>query len=128
MTALVMMRNGAVLTNSGYRTSTGVQDSRAATRELRELVDAGVVEQAGTRGSTTYQLAVKRDPAAAGLTGNEVKIMEALGTGSLTRAELEESTGLSKDQVQHALQTLRQKGLVRLLGKPRSRVARWSRA
>ncbi|WP_203825527.1 ATP-binding protein [Actinoplanes palleronii] len=77
MTALVMMRNGAVLTNSGYRASTGVRDSRSATRDLKELVDAGVVEQAGTRGSTTYQVASPVQ-APVVLTANEEGILAAL--------------------------------------------------
>lgn len=33
MTALVMMRNGLVLTDSSYRAATGIRDSRIATRE-----------------------------------------------------------------------------------------------
>ncbi|KUL36630.1 ATP-binding protein [Actinoplanes awajinensis] len=124
MTALVMMRNGAVLTNSGYRASTGVRDSRSAARELKELVDAGVVEQEGTRGSTTYQVA-RPVQAPVVLTANEERILTALREAPLSRADLEQATGLSKDQVQHGLQTLRQKGAVALLGKPRSRTALW---
>ncbi len=125
MTALVMMRNGAVLTNSSYRASTGVRDSRTATRELRELVDAGVVEQAGTRGSTTCQVVDHTGPL---LTGNEERIVAALRAGPRSQASLEQATGLTKDQVQHGLQTLRQKGLVALEGKPRSRTALWGLA
>ncbi|GLW31406.1 dihydroorotate dehydrogenase [Actinoplanes regularis] len=129
MTALVMMRNGAVLTNSSYRASTGVRDSRTATRELKELVDAGVVEQAGTRGSTTYQVAgsamVAVEDAGPRLTGNEERIMAALRVEPQSRAGIEAATGLTRDQVQHGLQTLRQKGLVVLVGKPRSRTALW---
>ncbi|GAA0441146.1 hypothetical protein Aca07nite_29670 [Actinoplanes capillaceus] len=132
MTALVMMRNGVVLTNSGYRASTGVQDSRAATRELRELVDAGVVEQTGTRGSTTYQLSQSAiSPSAgqaiaeSGLSRNEKKVMEALSASSLTRSELEEATGLTRDQLIYALRALRDKNLVGREGKAQSRLARW---
>jgi ATP-dependent DNA helicase RecG len=137
MTALVMMRNGAALTNSSYRSSTGVQDSRIATRELKELVDAGLVEQAGTRGSATYQLtssartrserpSADRSPDD-GLTANERRILTALAPRAHSRAELEHSTGLTKDQVQHALQTLREKGRIAMLGKPRARNTRWTR-
>ncbi|MEU4693355.1 ATP-binding protein [Actinoplanes sp. NPDC023714] len=132
MTALVMMRNGVVLTNSSFRASTGVRDSRTATRELKELVDAGVVEQSGTRGSTTYQLtsAVTDEPEAmlptVRLSVNEEKIMHSLRVASRTRAELEAQSGLTKDQVQYGLETLRQKGLVTRLGKPQSRTARWA--
>ncbi|MCU7730268.1 putative DNA binding domain-containing protein [Actinoplanes sp. KI2] len=133
MTALVIMRNGAALTNSTFRSSTGVQDSRIATRELKELVDAGVVEQAGTRGSATYQLTTLAragsgdDPLHDGdLTANERHILAALAGEPRLRAELEQTTGLTKVQVQHALETLRKKGRIVMLGKPRSRSARWS--
>jgi ATP-dependent DNA helicase RecG len=137
-TALVMMRNGAVLTNSSYRASTGVRDSRIATRELRELVDAGVVEQTGTRGSATYQLTTTSRvaprataaaiPASGRLSANEEQVLDALTQGPLLRAEIEQRTNLSKDSVQYALITLRQKGHVSLVGKPRSRSARWQRS
>jgi len=135
MTALVMMRNGAVLTNSSYRSSTGVRDSRVATRELKELVDASVVEQAGTRGSTTYQVTPSARVAhgrsglmatGGAITANESRILTALAGTALSRADLEQATGLTKDQVQHALQTLRQKGRIEMLGKPRSRSTRWT--
>ncbi|GGN27534.1 ATP-dependent DNA helicase RecG [Actinoplanes campanulatus] len=132
MTALALMRNGAVLTNSGYRTSTGVQDSRAATRELKELVDAGVVEQDGNRGSTTYRisravLAPIDEPVAtpARLTPNERQILAALSTVPLLRADIEDRTGLSRDTVKRGLQSLRQKGFVSMIGQQRSRGARW---
>ena len=50
MTALVMMRNGEPMNNTAYRVATGIQDSRVVTRELRELVELGVVELRGSRG------------------------------------------------------------------------------
>ncbi|MFF5291529.1 ATP-binding protein [Paractinoplanes globisporus] len=135
MTALVMMRNGAVLTNSSYRTSTGVRDSRIATRELKELVDAGVVEQVGTRGSASYQLTPGRVPrdattqgqlVAGGLTDNEARVLSALAGGSLSRAQLERVTGMTRAQVHHALRALRQKGRIELLGNQRARNSRWA--
>lgn len=136
MTALAMMRNGAVLTNSGYRTSTGVRDSRIATRELRELVDAGIVEQAGTRGSATYQLVSPgvrsaKDvdtPATAeeGLSANEAAILAAVADGPRLRAELESRTGMTKAQVNHALRALRRRGRIAMIGSPRARNTRWA--
>jgi ATP-dependent DNA helicase RecG len=134
MTALVMMRNGAVLTNSSYRSSTSVRDSRLATRDLKEMVDIGVVEQAGTRGSATYQLtasarsgaAVGGRPTVTDINVNERRIMDALVGAAYSRAELEQATGMTKDQVQHALQTLRQKGRITMIGKPRARNTRWT--
>ncbi|GAA0500448.1 hypothetical protein Ade02nite_27860 [Paractinoplanes deccanensis] len=132
MTALVMMRNGGVLTNSSYRASTGVSDSRVATRELKELVDAGVVEQTGTRGSATYQVvsAARQRPSdtaarPARLSANEASVLAVLADGPLSRADIESATALTKEQVNYALQTLRQKGRIDLIGKQRSRSARW---
>ena len=57
MTALVLMRNGGQLTNTSFRMATGVQDSRIAYKELKELVDRGLVDQIGKGGSTYYELA-----------------------------------------------------------------------
>ncbi|MCO8277138.1 putative DNA binding domain-containing protein [Actinoplanes sp. TRM 88003] len=128
MTALAMMRNGVVFTNSSYRAATGVLDSRTATRELKELVDAGVVEQTGTRGSTAYQVVRPAPEATRGnprLSGNEKRILAALADGPLSRLDLEAATGLNKDQVHYGLQTLRGKGRIELLGKPQSRRALW---
>ncbi|SDT70653.1 ATP-dependent DNA helicase RecG [Actinoplanes derwentensis] len=134
MTALALMRTGAVLTNKSYRTSTGVQDSRVATRELRELVDSGVVEQAGSRGSTTYRIAPgtptleEGQPGTTGrLTSNERRIWRALDDGPLPRADIEVATGLSVDIVKRGLQSLRRKGFVTLIGQQRSRDARWAK-
>ena len=135
MTALAMMRNGVVLTNSSYRASTGIQDSRIATRDLRELVESGVVEQTGTRGTATYQLA-DRQPAGAApeplfggdddLSANERTVLRLLRSAPHTRNEVEIATSLTKAQVRYALETLRGKGLTSFVGDPRSRTARWT--
>jgi ATP-dependent DNA helicase RecG len=50
------MRRGDALANSVYRQVTGL-DSRVVTRELGDLVNRGLVEQAGTRRWATYRLA-----------------------------------------------------------------------
>ncbi|MET8460179.1 ATP-binding protein [Streptomyces parvulus] len=146
MTALVMMRNGEVMTNSSYRAATGVQDSRAASRDLKDLVDRGIVEQVGTRGSTVYTLAgqigehaeesleefvEEAFPLLGTSDGPEPvsdlqnKVLSALGSESLLRHEIEEGAGLDSGQVRGALKALREKGRVELVGKARSRNARW---
>jgi ATP-dependent DNA helicase RecG len=146
MTALVMMRNGEVMTNSSYRAATGVQDSRAASRDLKDLVDRGIVEQVGTRGSTVYTLAGQVDEHAEELLGDFAEealpllstsvgteplsdlqnaVLSALGSESLLRHEIEERTGLDLGQVKGALKALRDKGRVELVGKARSKYARW---
>jgi ATP-dependent DNA helicase RecG len=136
MTALALMRSGAVVNNSSYRASTGVQDSRTATRELKELVDAGVVEQFGTRGTATYQLAAAYRPGrteatqteafAYPLTDNEARILALLDGVELSRAEIIQRSGLTRDQVLYALQSLRRKQRVTLKGQQRSRNALWT--
>lgn len=136
-TALVLMRNGVALTNSSYRSSTGMQDSRAASRELKDLVDRGHVEQFGTRGGTSYRLRAQRaeqltiegpadEPKPPALRENEALILSALGADALSRAEIEQRTGLPIHQVLHALNTLREKGLITTVGKPRSPNVRWA--
>jgi ATP-dependent DNA helicase RecG len=96
-----------------------------ATRELKELVDAGVVEQSGTRGSASYQLTARARGRGADAP-NEAAVLAALGDAEMSRQDLESASGLSKDQVQYALQTLQRKGRVTRIGKPQSRAVRWA--
>ena len=125
-----------MLINSTYRTSTGVQDSRTATRELKDLVDGGVVEQTGTRGGATYQVMPAARPEdrqalvpvldPRGLTPNETRILGILNDARLSRAEIERITGLTKAQVVYTLRNLRGKGLIAMDGAPISRTALWA--
>ncbi len=61
------------------------------------------------------------------LTANEQRILEVLDAGPLPRADVEAGTGLTVDIVKRGLQSLREKGLVTLIGQQRSRSARWAR-
>ncbi|GID26559.1 ATP-binding protein [Paractinoplanes brasiliensis] len=131
MMALAMMRDGSVLTNATYRTLTGVQDSRTASRELRELAESGVVEQLGTRGSTTYRVISADHPGGlsekdSGLANADLAVLKALADGPRSRAEIEMASGLATDPVHRALRRLRDGGRVRMLGKPRSPSAKWT--
>ncbi|WP_329488586.1 putative DNA binding domain-containing protein [Kitasatospora sp. NBC_01246] len=149
MTALVMMRNGATMTNSSYRAATGIQDSRVASRELKELVDREIIVQLGTRGGATYKLRtdddepqmdeldlISREPSSASSIENAImidapisdlqqRVLDAMGTADVARSEIEQATGLAQHQVISALQTLRGRGRVVMLGQPRSRHVRW---
>ncbi|MDQ7906844.1 ATP-binding protein [Phytohabitans sp. ZYX-F-186] len=146
MTALVMMRNGAVLTNGTYRASTGVQDSRTVSRELRDLVERGLIEQQGTRGTTTYRHSDgrtfeqeedlftltrldDRDAEGSASTADapttEELVLSVMSRTELSRTDIEQQTGLRGHQVLRALQSLRDRGLVRMIGRPRSRSARY---
>lgn len=141
MTALVMMRNGIALNNSSYRASTGVRDSRAASRDLRELVDRGLIEQTGTRGTTVYRLIATHVEEAGlfdrpdladetwppvNLTVNERTVLDFVHRGETSRASVEKATGLAYHQVVRALQSLREKGFIQMNGKHRSRSTTWS--
>ncbi|MEU4155982.1 ATP-binding protein [Actinoplanes sp. NPDC026670] len=141
MTALVMMRNGIALNNSSYRASTGVRDSRAASRDLRDLVDRRLIEQSGTRGTTVYRLIGTRTEEASlfdqpvpgktmsppiDLTANERAVFEVVRRAETSRASVEAATGLAYHQVVRALQSLRDKNLVQMNGKHRSRSTTWS--
>ncbi|MFL6072241.1 MAG: ATP-binding protein [Mycobacteriales bacterium] len=134
--ALALMRRGEVLTNARYRASTGVADSLQARRELRELVETGLVTQEGRRGTTVYRLAdlavsqqeLPIGPADVRLaTGEdeEGRILAALAIGPLSRREVTARTGLSPGAALYRLRVLRAKGLVALEGEPRSKNARW---
>lgn len=137
MTALVMMRNGGHLTNNSFRSATGVQDSRAAYRELKELVDRGLIDQFGTRGSTYYELAGEM-PDENGITNDgdtfdedqnltelQRQVYEALGKDAVSRREVITRTGLEARQVIQVLRALRRKRLVIMIGEPRSKNALW---
>ncbi|MFD3684548.1 ATP-binding protein [Nocardiopsis sp. NPDC058631] len=153
MTALVMMRNGEIMTNSSYRTATGVQDSRVASRDLKELVDRGIIEQHGNRGSAFYLLknspnvtdedpfssfeteeageAMPREPSTQSiqkterLTSLQSTVLETLKDSPLTKQAISEITEMDQNKVRGALQALREKGLIKLIGKPRSKNAKW---
>lgn len=137
MTALVLMRRGNRFTNTSYRSATGVQDSRTAYKELKELVDRGLVDQFGTRGSTYYEPAsddssdenyfeddedVDDDPE---MTELQLQVYEALHSGPASRREIAIQTGLESQQVIHILRALRRKSLVAMIGQPRSKNALW---
>ncbi|MFF0491690.1 ATP-binding protein [Nocardia sp. NPDC003482] len=142
MTALVILRSGAALTNSAYRQATGIQDSRVASRELKELVDRQLIDQEGTRGTATYHLAGRPTqaeltidgeqevvnvpmPSTAPLTPLQQQVLDAVGEDEVSRSEVEKRTGLASSQVIAVLQTLRDKGRLEMVGRPRSRTATW---
>lgn len=132
MTALILMRNGIQLTNTSYRAATGVQDSRIAYKELKELVDQGLVEQFGKGGSTYYELptqpAIEEQLVNAPLpelTPMQQQVYSTLTSEPLARREIVNRTGLKTEQVVQILRALRNKGLATMVGGPRSRETTW---
>ncbi len=131
-TALALARRGEKITNVGYRRATGVADSRAATAQLQELRQRGLLVQEGNRGQTTYRISPTVARGSVAVDGGEPSqidlVYSTLSSGSMTRREIEERTGLSDRQVGVALQRLRQHGRISIVGQARSRNARWRRA
>ncbi|MGD0244099.1 MAG: ATP-binding protein [Streptosporangiaceae bacterium] len=140
MTALVLMRNGNQLTNNSFRSATGVQDSRTAYKELKELVDRGLIDQYGTRGSTYYELAISNSdiddydedsPAdedgddSRNLTDLQRQVYAVLKAGRASRRDIIAQTGLESTQVIQILRALRRRDLVTMIGQPRSKNTIW---
>lgn len=142
LTALAHLRRGETLTNVRYREATGVVDSRAATSDLQELRRRGLVEQHGDRGATEYRLGasatpmVVAEPPPADDEGPEGRVatpMQATVLAALSwsqprsKQEIADVTGLAGSQVLPVLRVLRDRGLVRMVGRPRSHNAAWLR-
>lgn len=132
MTALILMRNRHQLTNTSYRAATGVQDSRIAYKELKDLVDRGLVERSGRGSSTYYELAAQPsaeeqlvDVPRPELTPMQQQVYSALAGAPIARREIVRRTGLNTDQVAQVLKSLRNKGLATMAGGPRSRGSLW---
>jgi ATP-dependent DNA helicase RecG len=113
---LALLRHGHVLDNTTYRQATGL-DSRVATRELGELVEARLVEQIGTRRWATYRMAspatIRRD--------RRAEIISVLRKrGELSRRDIAQELELSDAAVRQWLAVLRKQGQVDLTGPVRS--------
>jgi ATP-dependent DNA helicase RecG len=123
MALAYLRRHDGYLTNTSYRKTTGVSDSRQAGRELRDLVERRALRQDGDRGGARYQLA----EASPGLTIAE-QIVRILADGEKSRSEIAELLHIPSQAVASALGSLKATGRVELIGKPRSRAARWRSA
>jgi ATP-dependent DNA helicase RecG len=130
LTALVLARRGETLTNISYRRATGVTDSRAATTQLRDLRDRGLLRQEGERGQTTYLLARPVDEARHGSRPRSQQdiVLDCLSDVPVSRGEIARRTGLTEVQVRNTLIRLSKNGLAQLVGQPRSKNALWRQA
>lgn len=118
---LAMLHHGDYLDNTKYRQATGL-DSRDATRELRELVNRGIIEQIGTRKWTTYRLVgggeTRRD--------RRAEIISLLKRkGELSRAEIAVELAISDSSARQWLTILRREKSVQLTGPARSPSVRY---
>jgi len=116
--ALAALHAGNILDNVTYRKATGL-DSRVATAELQDLVARELVEQVGTRRWARYRLVSRLGADDSGIRNRRLtpadrreEILEALGTTTVSRAELAERTGLTDQTVRRWLTVLRRDGVV----------------
>jgi ATP-dependent DNA helicase RecG len=117
---LALMRRGEALTNSVYRQVTGL-DSRVVTRELGDLVNRGLVEQAGSRRWANYRLAPDQAKEAASMPqtrGRRDRRQDVLNLlrerGELSRAEIARSLDLTDRTANWWLGVLRNEGKVEI--------------
>jgi predicted HTH transcriptional regulator len=105
------------MTNSDYRRLNHV-DSVTANRELRGLVQAGLIEQSGTRRWAHYTLNIPSEvQALSPPQSDEKKILTYVRErGFIKRADCQRLLGISTIQARYVLQKMREKGLLQLQG------------
>lgn len=123
--ALALARNGAVLTNARYRALSGC-DALAATRELGDLRNRGLLVKTGEGPRPTWRLADKVrgtlspetqltllvTPGRLTAESRRQQIRRLLELGERSTRELAEATGLGKQSVRNYLNDLRATGEV----------------
>ena len=115
--ALVYLRHNEQITNSDYQRLNHV-DSVTANRELRGLVQAGLIEQQSTRRWAFYTLSVPKEvgevPQAQ--TDEEKVLAYVREHGSIKREECQRLLGITKDQARYLLGKMWRQGLLRKEG------------
>lgn len=122
--ALAYLRVNRRLTNSDYRRLNNTTTVEA-TRELRHLVDLGLLEMHGTRRWAYYTLNVQRGPREAPPMSEEERIVAYLREhGSITNSECRELLDLGDDarRARYILGKMVEQGLIRKVG-----TKRWAR-
>lgn len=124
---LVLLRNGQALSNEVYRKFNNI-DSRVATRELRELVQRGLIRSVSSGRWTTYrpteatevqhqpELPIEPQPAPPGrdrLSKQATAILNLLESGAeLSSSEISAKLALPGSTTRYWLKRLRDRGLV----------------
>jgi predicted HTH transcriptional regulator len=105
------------MTNSDYRRLNHV-DSVTANWELRGLVQAGLVEQNGTRRWAYYSLNIPSEAKVLSPPqADEEQILTYVRErGFIKRSDCQQLLGISPIQARYVLQQMREKGLLRLQG------------
>ncbi|WET79555.1 hypothetical protein P3102_37045 [Amycolatopsis sp. QT-25] len=113
-----MLFHGETLDNQAYRNANDL-DSRVATEELGDLVARDLLVPAGGRRYAHYTLAEDAAPASTDSPSpprrradRREEILDALGDGEATRADLVAATGLQDRTMTRWLSVLLRQGLV----------------
>lgn len=112
--ALAYLRHFRTLTNREFQIVSRL-DSRQAGREIKEMVQLGLVEQRGSRGGTHYVLTEVTGAAVAGevrMNADARLVLAALARhGELSTSRLVAATGLPRRRVNGAVRTLVAQGV-----------------
>lgn len=132
-----LRHSGRELDNATYRWLTSV-DSRIATRELADLVAAGILERSGSRRWARYRLAaggadlrqaeIALPPARSRRAPGDrsTELLDLLAReGPMSAKDLAPGTGLSPSAVRHWLHRLKSAGKVRPIGAERAPAVRF---
>lgn len=121
-TALVLIRRHHRIVNQDYQRLSSV-DGPTATRELRGLVEAKLIEQYSTRGGAYYMLVPElqeKEPTAP-TSASETKIMEYVREhGSVTNRVVRQILKVSRPQAMRMLASMVESGSLRLEGRGRA--------
>lgn len=127
---LVQAARGDILTNGRVREILGV-DSRDARTALKRLRDAGFLEQAGTRGGTSYVLSSELSaPPSFRLTPRELSkmVIELAAQGEISNVDVRRMTGLDQAEALRLLTGLVASGELERSGERRGTRYRLPRA
>lgn len=128
--ALALTRQSGEITNAEYRRLTG-QDSREVSRDLRHLVEAGLLRQFGTRRWAVYRLNPEKAPRRAAREAEarplrrcnrKSEIIAMLqGGGEFSCREIAKRLGITEAGTRKWLNRLAQEGVVETTAPPRSK-------
>lgn len=119
--ALVYLRNNPQMTNSEYRRLNNVTDTIQATRELKKLVDVGLIEMHASRRWATYSHS--REIASPPAGERELKVLRHVREkGSISSGECQRLLGITAPQAWYLLWRMRQSGFLAKIGE-----RRWTR-
>jgi ATP-dependent DNA helicase RecG len=116
--ALVYLRHNNQITNFDYQRLTHV-DSVTANRELRWLVQLGLINLHGSRRWAHYMLNVPADEISLvpDITDEEKKVIQYIRQkGFIKRSDCQRLLGVSQLQARYILKKMRDRGMLRLEG------------